>query len=127
MRSARRFDRPVVFNPTNFHYPAVPSWHRLRAMSREARKTVLNDPAERDAMRDAVENYNRDPAKGTTLSPPLWNALFVDAVALEKNKALETSSVADLAAATNKAPGDYVLDLLDEEEFGTSFRCRTES
>jgi N-acyl-D-amino-acid deacylase len=124
---ARPFDRPVIFNDTNFHYPAVPSWHRLMTMSRDERHATLRDPAARDEMRQAVENYNRDPARGTTLSPPLWNALYVDAVALAKNKSLETASVADLAAATGKAPGDFVLDLLGEEDFATSFRWRTES
>jgi N-acyl-D-aspartate/D-glutamate deacylase len=124
---ARPFDRPVVFNPTNFHYPSVASWHRLMTMSPEERRTILRDPAEREDMRFAVENYNRDPAKGTTLSPPLWNALYVDAVALEKNKGLETGNVAELAAAAGKAPGDFVLDLLDEEDFATAFRWRTES
>ena len=83
MLIARPFDRPVIFNPTNFHYPAVPSWHRLMTMSNDERRAILNDPAEREEMRFAVENYNRDPAKGTTLSPPLWNALYVDAVALD--------------------------------------------
>jgi N-acyl-D-aspartate/D-glutamate deacylase len=124
---ARPFDRPVIFDDSNFHYPAVASWHRLMRLSPEERSATLRDPAARDELRHAVENYNRDQAKGTTLAPPLWNAVYVDRVALAANKPLEGGCVADLAEAAGKAPGDFVLDLLDAEGFATTFRWRTES
>jgi N-acyl-D-aspartate/D-glutamate deacylase len=124
---ARPFDRPVIFNETNYHYRGVPSWHRLMALPFDERRPVLRDPAARDELRHAVENYNRDPARGSTLAPPLWNALFIDEVALDRNKPLESQSVADAAAAAGNTPGDFVLDLIDEEDFRTAFRWRTES
>jgi N-acyl-D-aspartate/D-glutamate deacylase len=78
-------------------------------------------------MRTAVENYNRDPAKGTTLPPPTWGVLYVDHVARESNRPLQGKCVADLAKASGKAPADVVLDLLLEDDFGTEFRWRMEA
>ena len=63
---ARPFDRPVVLDETNFHYLAVPSWDRMLKLPHAERVALLRDPAARDELRDAVEHYNRDPAKGTT-------------------------------------------------------------
>jgi N-acyl-D-aspartate/D-glutamate deacylase len=78
-------------------------------------------------MRQAVENYNRDPKKGTILPPPLWTALFVDHVANDRNAGLQGKSVAEIAEETGKAPGDVVLDLLLDEDMATEFRWRTET
>lgn len=124
---SRPFDRPVVFGPNCPHYPAVASWHRMMRLPKAERDAMLRDPVARAEMRDAVERYNRDPAKGTTLPPPLWTALFVDAVVLPENAGLQGRSIAEIAAESGKAPGDVVLDLLLAEDMGTEFRWRTET
>lgn len=127
MLIARPFDRPVVFDDTNFHYPAVPSWHAMMRLPLNERRQLIRNPEARAELRTAVENYNRDPAKGTTLVPPQWPSLYVDQVASEHNRALVERDVASIAKETGKAPADVVLDLLDEEDFVTTFRWRTES
>ena len=82
MLIARPFDRPVVIGRDQLPLPGrARRWDRmLKLPARRARWPCLRDPAARDEMRDAVENYNRDPAKGTTMPPPLWTAVFVDRV-----------------------------------------------
>ena len=78
---ARPFDRPVAFNETNHHWQAVFSWHAMTRLPIAERRALLQDAAARAEMRYAVENQNRDPAKGTTLPAPQWDNVFVDASA----------------------------------------------
>lgn len=123
----RPFDRTVIFGEGNAFYPAVPSWHKMGRLAPGERAALLRDPAAREEMREAVENYNRDPVKGTTLPPPNWQTLFVDDTALPQNEPLIGHSVAALAAERGVKPGDFVLDLILEENFQTTFRWRTET
>jgi N-acyl-D-amino-acid deacylase len=123
----RPFDRGIVFNERNPHYPSVFSWHRMTKMPPAERAALLRDPAARDELRFAVENYNRDPARGTTLPPPMWNATYIDNVALPHNEPLIGRSVSAIAQERGVPPGDVVLDLILEEDFATELRWRTES
>lgn len=127
MLIARPFDRPVVVDETNLHYLAVPSWDRMLKLPHEERVALLNDPAARDELRHAVEGYNRDPAKGTTVPPPLWSVVYVDEVADPANQHLQGRSIAELAAESGAAPADVLLDLALSEDLRTRFRWRTEN
>jgi N-acyl-D-aspartate/D-glutamate deacylase len=127
MLIARPFDRPVVIDETNFHYMAVPSWDRMLKLPHDERVALLRDRAARDEMREAVEHYNRDPAKGTTVPPPLWTAVYVDEVTKPEHQKFQSRSVAEVAEELGKAPADAMLDLALEEELATRFRWRTES
>jgi len=124
---ARPFDRPVVIDETNLHYLAVPAWRDMLRLPHDERVARLRDRAARDELRDAVEHYNRDPAKGTTVPPPLWNAVFVDEVALPEHDKYQSRSIADIAAERGVAPADAMLDLALSEDLATRFRWRTES
>jgi len=123
----RPFDKALVVGPQNLHYLAVPSWKRMLALPHDDRVALLNDPAARDELRHAVEHYNRDPAKGTTVPPPLWRDVFVDQVARDEHAALQGRSVADIAVERGVAPADVMLDLALAEDLATEFRWRTES
>jgi N-acyl-D-aspartate/D-glutamate deacylase len=123
----RPFDRSVVIGPTNMHYRAVPSWMRMLHAPEEERRAMLRDPKVRDEMRRAVENYNRDPDKGSTLPPPLWPTVFVDKIFDPKHQPLQGRSIQDIADEQGKAPADVMLDLALAEDFKTEFRWRTES
>jgi N-acyl-D-amino-acid deacylase len=123
----RPFDRSLVIGPANLHYRAVPSWMKMLSLPEVERAVMLRDPAAREALRRAVENYNRDPAKGTTVPPPLWAAVFVDRVADDKHKSLEGRAIQEIADEQGKTPADVVLDLALAENFKTEFRWRTES
>jgi N-acyl-D-aspartate/D-glutamate deacylase len=123
----RPFDRPITIDETNHHYLAVPAWERMLKLSPEERRRALHDPAERAALRDAVEHYNRDPAQGTTVPPPLWDAVFVDRVFMPENETYQSRSVRDIADERGVAPADALLDLALAEDLRTEFRWRTES
>ena len=122
---ARPFDRPVSFDETNHHWQAVPTWHAMTRLPIEQRRQLLRDPAAREAMRNAVENQNTDPAKGTTLPAPQWPMVFV-AQSLSLGQALDKGrSITQLAADKGVAPGDYVLDLALADDFATQLRWST--
>ena len=127
MLIARPFDRPVMIDETNLHYLAVESWNRMLKLPFAERLALLRDPAARDELRTAVENYNRDPAKGTTVPPPLWSVVFVDEVAKPEKQRFQSRSIKDIAAEQGVAPADAMLDLALSEDLATRFRWRTES
>ena len=127
MLIARPFDRPLVIGPTNLHYLSVPSWVRMLGLPHDERVALLRDPAARDELRNAVEHYNRDPSKGTTVPPPLWRDVYVDRAARPEHRDLEGRSVAEIAAGQGEAPADALLDLALDEDLATEFRWRTES
>ncbi len=127
MLITRPFDRAFAVDETNLHYLAVPSWNRMLNLPIEERRTLLRDPAAREELRHAVENYNRDPEKGTTVPPPLWRYVFVDEVTAEHNRQYASRSVADIAQELGKQPADALLDLALDEDFAVRLRWRTES
>ncbi len=127
MLIARPFDRPVVIDETNHHYLAVPSWEHMLKLPHGERVALLRDPAARDELREAVEHYNRDASKGTTVPPPLWDAVFVDEVVQPEHQPLQGRSVREIAAERGVAPADALLDLALAEDLATRFRWRTES
>jgi len=124
MLIARPFDRPITIDETNFHYLAVPSWDEMLKLPKEPRLARLRDPEARATLRDAVERYNRDPSKGTTVPPPLWDAVFVDETTRGD---VQGRSIRELADERGVAPADVMLDLALDEDLETRFRWRTES
>jgi N-acyl-D-aspartate/D-glutamate deacylase len=127
MLIARPFDRALTVGPENLHFLSVPSWMHMLNLPANERAAALRDPAVRDELRYAVENYNRDPAKGTTVPPPQWSAVYVDRVTSRGHAALQSRSIQDIATERGVAPADVLLDLALEEDFETEFRWRTES
>jgi N-acyl-D-aspartate/D-glutamate deacylase len=127
MLITRPFDRELTISPANLHYLSVPSWVHMLSLPHQERVALLNDPAARAELREAVENYNRDPAKGTTVPPPLWTNVYVDRVTKPEHEALQGRSIADIAEEQGKAPADVTLDLALAEDLATVFRWRTES
>jgi N-acyl-D-amino-acid deacylase len=124
---ARPLDRSMPLGSENKHYPSVPTWHEMFALPIDKRRARLRDPAAREAMRQAVENPNRDSTRGSTLKPPRWSDIYVDHVTQERNKKFETRSIADIAEAEGKAPADAFLDLALDEDFEATLRWRIES
>jgi N-acyl-D-amino-acid deacylase len=127
MLITRPFDRPVVIGPENLHYIAVPSWDHMLKLPHDERVALLNDPAARDELRHAVQNYNRDPAKGTTVPPPQWHVVFVDRVVKPENEKFQSRSIAEIAEELGVEPADAILDLALSEDLATEFRWRTEN
>ena len=124
---ARPPDRPLTVGPENQLYLSVPSWVEMLALPHDDRVAALNNPQRRAVLRDAVENYNRDPALGTTTPPPLWETVFVQHVYDSSNAALQGRSIADIASDTGVAPADAMLDLALSENLRTGFRWNWET
>jgi N-acyl-D-amino-acid deacylase len=124
---ARPFDRAVAFDDSNHLWAGAPDWHRMVRLPVAERAALLRDPAAREAMRFGVENYNRDPAKGTTLPAPQWANVWIDTSPSLSPQDYEGRSVAQLAQARGVAPGDFALDLALADNFETKMRWRTET
>jgi N-acyl-D-amino-acid deacylase len=124
---ARPPDRPLQLNEMCFHFLSVPSWTRMLQLPHAERVALLRDPAARDELRHAVENYNRDPAKGTTTPPPLWTQVIVDHVVRPEHRPLVGRTIADIAAEHGRAPADVLLDLALAEDLATEFRWSWET
>lgn len=124
---ARPPDRPLRIDEMCFHYLSVPSWNRILQLPHDERVALLLDPAARDELRYAVENYNRDPAKGTTTPPPLWSTVVVDHVVKPEHRPLVGRTIESIAAESGKAPADAMLDLALAENLATEFRWRWET
>ena len=96
----------MTMGPENKHYPSVFSWNEMFKLPLDQRRALLRNPQARERLRYAVENPNEDPVRGTTVLPPQWTDVYVDLVALEKNKGLEKRSIQEIAQEQGKAPGD---------------------
>jgi N-acyl-D-aspartate/D-glutamate deacylase len=124
---ARPFDRVITFDEDNHLWNSVPSWRRMTRLPLEERRALLKDPAAREEMRYAVENYNRDPAMGTTNPPPQWTEVLIEESAKLAREAYEGRTVAELAGAAGVAGGDFALDLALADDFRTRMRWRMET
>jgi N-acyl-D-aspartate/D-glutamate deacylase len=123
----RADDLHVELNERNMHYRAVFAWHDMLRLPFEERMKFLRDPAARDTLRYACENYNIDPAKGSTHPPPLFDQLYVDRVSLPQHAGLVGRTIADIAAEQGKTPADAMLDLAVAENLETQFSQRNEN
>jgi N-acyl-D-aspartate/D-glutamate deacylase len=119
---SRPSDRPIEFNDRNMHYRSVPTWHNMFRLPHHEIVELLQKSEAREELRNAVENYNRDPAKGTTNPPPPWTEVFVDSVSQPEHADLVGRKVSDIAAERSVAPGDFVLDLAAAEDLKATFR-----
>ena len=105
---------------------AVPP-HVHRGATVDERIALLRDPAFRDAIRDSVENPNRDPDAGPTLPPPHWAVVHVNRVTRPENEKFVGRSLADIAAELGVHPTDAMLDIALSEDLGVEFVWRTET
>ena len=124
---ARPPDRPLVLNEMCFHFLAVPSWNRMLQLTHHERIALLRDPSARDELRHAVEQYNRDPAKGTTTPPPLWEQVSVAHVTRPEHQGWCGRTISSLAHESGRAPADVLLDLALAEDLATQFRWSWET
>ncbi len=105
MLITRPFDRPVVVGPDNHHYLSVFSWERMLKLPHDERVAALNDPADEDELRTAVENYNRIRRRAPPCPRRSGPNVFVDRVTKPEHEPLQSRAIADLAAEQGKALG----------------------
>jgi N-acyl-D-aspartate/D-glutamate deacylase len=124
MLGMKPFDRAVTFDETNFHWRGAFGWHTMTRLSIEERRALLQDPKAREELRYGIENSNKDPAKGTTLTPPQWDQVFIESSPTMSYDEHQGKSIAELGAERQKAPGDFALDLALADDFATKLRWR---
>ncbi len=126
---AQPFNRSFSLAEGTQLYQGVPALDRLFRAADDVpgRVAMLRDPGFRASIRGAVENPNRDPAKGPALPPPQWPQLCVEQVVHERNAHLLDRSMAAIAAERGVDPVDAMCDLALDEELGTGFAWRTDS
>jgi len=124
MLGMKPFDRPVTFDETNHHWRGAFGWHAMTRLPIEDRRALLQDPRAREELRFGIENSNKDPAKGTTLTPPQWEQVFIESSPTMSYEEHQGKSVAALGAERQKAPGDFALDLALADDFATKLRWR---
>ena len=116
------FDRPIDLGAGTPLYAGVFPWAEIMDLPHAEKLAKLNDPAQRERMRYAVENPNRDPKAGSTLPPPHWDVTFVAEVRDAGNERYLRRSIAEIARELGKAPADAMIDLALSEDLQTKFR-----
>jgi N-acyl-D-amino-acid deacylase len=129
MAMSKPFNRTFDLAAGTKLYEGALAFNRMftEAATVAERIALLNDPAFRDAMRDSVDNPNRDADAGPTLPPPHWSVLFVNKVAKPENDKLVGRSLADIAAELDVHPTDAMLDIALSEDLAVEFVWKTET
>ncbi len=105
MRNSQAFDR-------------LPTWRQVMIGTTDNEKKVaFGDPAMRVTLR--AEAAQVDGRPGAT--PIDWDRIAVNRAILEKNQDMRGKSLAMIAEEQRKDPVDVLLDLVLEEDLGTSF------
>ncbi|MGQ0434932.1 MAG: amidohydrolase family protein, partial [Microthrixaceae bacterium] len=129
MAMSKPFNRTFNLAAGTNLYEGAHQLNRLftEAATVEERLALIADPAFRDAVRDSVDNPNRDPAAGPTLPPPAWTDLQVNKVTTPENDKLIGRSLVDIAAERGVHPTDAFLDIAASEDLTVEFVWRTEN
>ena len=123
--------RAIPFNPkitlrkTTF-FNSLPGWDVLMGLTPDKRLAALANPERRAELREAaMQRQRRRPGVPGRFVP--WKSIFVNRVALEKNRHLQGRRLEDIAAETGQHVADVMLDLALEEKLETEFQLRTRS
>jgi N-acyl-D-aspartate/D-glutamate deacylase len=112
--------RPIMFRFSLKNIATIfddlPNWKRVHFLTAEERKRHFRDPAMRQDLRyDLID----DPTPRAFSKR--WDLMYVNEVKLDKNRALEGKSIADIAAEQGKDVFDVFMDLSLEEDLDTQF------
>lgn len=127
MLMARPFERRFTLAGGTSLYEGVPQFHRIFTEARtvEQRMAMLRDSSFRDAIRNAVENPNKDAEAGPILPPPAFDVLHVYAAKKPENQKWIGHSMTEIAAERGGAPMDAMVELALSEDLAVEFVWRT--
>jgi N-acyl-D-amino-acid deacylase len=108
-------------------YEGVPLWHELMGLDLDTKRAWLTDPAKREELRRAIDEPNRDPAKGSTLPPPFWESLRVSDVRTPGNEQYLGRSMSAIAEETGRHPADVFFDVALADDLATVFHWSNET
>ncbi len=103
----RAFNGTFSLREGSSRYDGVPLWRELMSLDWDVRRSRIADPAQRVALREAIDHPNTDPAKGSTLPPPIWDVLLV-----EESSAADQGAVGHAVGALARERGTHPADIL---------------
>jgi N-acyl-D-aspartate/D-glutamate deacylase len=129
MAMSKPFNRTFNLADGTKLYEGALELNRLftEASTVEERLALIADPAYRDAVRESVDQPNRDPSAGPTLPPPGWAVLHVNKVSKPEHEKLVGRSLLEVAEDRGVHPMDAFLDIAAAEGLATEFLWKTET
>lgn len=107
----RAFNGPFTLESGSSRYDGVPLWREMMALEPAERAAWMRSEDKRAELRAAIDSPNTDPAKGSTLPPPMWQVLRM----VETNDAASQKYVGrnmtDIATELGTHPADVLFDL----------------
>ncbi|MCZ6872584.1 MAG: amidohydrolase family protein [bacterium] len=97
-----------------------PTWHPILIASDDEKLRAYSDPAVRQKLHDEVVEWKIE-IPGETLTRNWYDYIWVEELALAKNKSLQGKSIHELAKEQGKGIIDAFLDLVVEENLDTVF------
>lgn len=117
--------RVIPFNPRftlkkTTYFANLDVWDVVMATPFDERMALFGNPEKRAELREAATQRQRR-RPGVLGRFIRWDSIIVSKTVLDKNRALEGRTLADLAQAMGKHVADVMLDLAVEEKLGTEF------
>jgi N-acyl-D-aspartate/D-glutamate deacylase len=102
-------------------------WNDLITVSLDERRRRILDPGERRRLRDAIDHPNLDPARGSTLPPPIWESVRLRQSGAEVNQPFLGRSMEEIGLDTGKHPADAFFDAAIADDLATVFHWSNET
>jgi N-acyl-D-amino-acid deacylase len=123
----RALNGPFTLIGGTSRYQGVPLWNELMTVDLTERRRRILDSGERDRLRNAIDHPNLDPAKGSTLPPPIWESLQLLESAAAANQPLIGRTMTEIAEATGKHPADAFFDAAVADDLAAVFHWSNET
>jgi N-acyl-D-amino-acid deacylase len=107
----RAFNGTFTLREGSSRYDGVPLWRELMALDWDERRQRIADPGRRAQLRDAIDHPNTDPARGSTLPPPIWDVLAIEGTSSASHAKDVGREVGALARERATHPADVMFDL----------------
>ncbi len=107
----RAFNGPFTLREGTSRYDGVPLWRELMGLDWAERARRIADGQGRAQLRAAIDHPNTDPAKGSTLPPPIWDVLAVEETAAAQYRDCVGRAVGELARERSVHPADVLFDI----------------
>jgi N-acyl-D-amino-acid deacylase len=123
----RPLNGPFTLAGGTSRYEGVPLWHELMNVPLDERRRRIADPDTRAALRDAIDNPNMDPAKGSTLPPPFWTSMRVSSSSAAQNAKYISRTIGTIASDEGRHPADVMFDIALADDLTAVFHWANET
>lgn len=107
----RAFNGTFSLREGSSRYDGVPLWRELMGLDWDTRRQRIRDDSWRAQLRDAIDSPNTDPARGSTLPPPIWDVLVVEETAAADHAGVVGGTVGAIARKQDLHPADVMFDI----------------